>query len=1777
MTVADQIASIFPLELRQPDRSRDAAGKSALCTSDGDFEPLDFSEIEFQDCSAFIHFDAICDIVNAHAADTATRASANGGQGASSNAAGPIAEPKRKQRADESHDFDHHSKRHRLDDSSLLHMASTACRFIVLARSASTAEQGRFLARVAESEGSILLLSTSDISHLRHVGRARSEGELDLIHSAVDVCGTDGQTLVSLPIINSDAVDFAKQPHRFTNGVWLESALALSQAVSGKRHQARSPIVTVEPTLKLIKRPKHTQFDAFVEAFTIELSLDVRLDLDLVSHGSFALTAHEAGHVHRLVRFAFCDDAEEKAIRSSQALSASGVYAAMHASEIPPLHSLQPRQLNAAMFPFQRSSVGFLLGREGIAPPGKNEAGDIQLNHLSGGMMAHDGVRDVGLWWKRLGQHLFFSPFLGKFTTKTEETWSSDVRGGMLAEEMGLGKTVEVFALVLLNADEARSALPTYEDESLEVTVAPTKTTLIVAPEVLRQQWLDEATLHAPDLRTFSYKGYKDAQKQIPQGKSWTDFARQFDIIVVSYDVLRKEVNVARKAPNRSMRHERKYERPRCLLIQLAFHRVVMDEVQLVGHSSAAETVSMIPRDYSLAVSGTPIKQLSDLRSLFAFLRVPGPLYNEANWSRLQLPEMLPSLRDVLGILATRHTKAQVQAEMTLPQQTRTLVPVDFTAIESAFYRDIYQQCRHAIGADALSDSSRARILTAMRDRFGEDTSFLRNILLALRQACTHPQIAGRGTRGNALATSQNIRSMDEVLTIMIEGTKAECASASHSLVQKRIDRAVLLLQDKTNDDRQDLALAMLQAIQPDIESHITAIKADYELSKRVGPLYRFSKTEFEGENDRQLYAASLDDAQQQQPIKHAIDDNQPRSQAEREREHEQAEKRVHRYRHMNVVHARYRVFLEQMHRCLHFQGNVYFQMGDKLKRTERESEAPRRPDEDVNGSQQITEAPNGTLSKEEGALFTQSRTGQDAQSSPSNYETAQEGRLKKLENEAYNEAEKVRQQLLKWSRTTVEHGIQHVERNALDVTLEQLAPQSDFGNGGLRTKAQFNMLSNLRKKLADHSRVVFEWRDAIFVRLSKAVSRDVSDEDENDDQYQENLDAQAESEALLEMYRVLIAEREFMLFGTRIEGSLGRPQLYAQLVREVPHHEGLQRRLMLWQAQGAELSSRPLAKDDYLPSEQELGVMRQQLDHFRKLEAEKRGVAISKESQQKDSRAAEREARGRARRGGHDESGGAAISAVEDVDISEELFLELKPFENVQRELREIAQSVDGREEAMIARQGMEQIRQLLHAQRSMLEKLKRESAAYSALWNHRAAYFKQMQELSDQVGDIQTADVHKERASIDRDELTLRQRAEASSGRLRYLHAIEEEDSSGDSIGASDVSKACPICTERLIKAVVLDVCGHTTCTNCFDKWTARRRQCPICKANVNLRNIYRVTYGSAGKAKRRVEQPSALRRRLQHERFNVMGKELQHEITLRDIQSALGSKLDFLMRHISHIQATQPGTKSLVFTAFSRGISLVGDALRLNGIRFVTLDTGGLRGGRAVDTFKNDLDVNVLLLHSEAQSSGLNLVCAQNIFLLEPLVNHSIELQAIGRVHRIGQTKPTFVYCYQVNDTVEERVVNLARTRSQCLFTSDKCVSNDLRDSAEMVARTQDGRTRTASREGEFVASMSELVECLVDVDEEDHQEGKGVGANGSHSAMTDNGEVAQLPSSSDTHQPPTIPKNEEQQDTEAERARARAERLRAIESRQAMASIERERARNGSDNGSRQSRD
>jgi E3 ubiquitin-protein ligase SHPRH len=85
-------------------------------------------------------------------------------------------------------------------------------------------------------------------------------------------------------------------------------------------------------------------------------------------------------------------------------------------------------------------------------------------------------------------------------------------------------------------------------------------------------------------------------------------------------------------------------------------------------------------------------------------------------------------------------------------------------------------------------------------------------------------------------------------------------------------------------------------------------------------------------------------------------------------------------------------------------------------------------------------------------------------------------------------------------------------------------------------------------------------------------------------------------------------------------------------------------------------------------------------------------------------------------------------------------------------------------------------------------------------------------------------------------------------------------------------------------------------------------------------------------------------------------------------------------------------------------------------------------------------------ILLIVFAVYRSGLTLINATHVILCEPLFNTALELQAISRVHRIGQARPTTVWMYAISDTVEESVLALTTKRRLALLHQSNAPSTD-----------------------------------------------------------------------------------------------------------------------------------
>ena len=126
---------------------------------------------------------------------------------------------------------------------------------------------------------------------------------------------------------------------------------------------------------------------------------------------------------------------------------------------------------------------------------------------------------------------------------------------------------------------------------------------------------------------------------------------------------------------------------------------------------------------------------------------------------------------------------------------------------------------------------------------------------------------------------------------------------------------------------------------------------------------------------------------------------------------------------------------------------------------------------------------------------------------------------------------------------------------------------------------------------------------------------------------------------------------------------------------------------------------------------------------------------------------------------------------------------------------------------------------------------------------------------------------------------------------------------------------------------------------------------------------------------------------------------------------------------------------GHRALVFSQFTGFLAKVRARLDHEGITYCYLDGRTRRRDRVIERFKQGADP-VFLISLKAGGFGLNLTEADYCFLLDPWWNPATEVQAIDRTHRIGQTRPVMVYRMIARETIEEKVVALAR-RKAALF--------------------------------------------------------------------------------------------------------------------------------------------
>ena len=144
----------------------------------------------------------------------------------------------------------------------------------------------------------------------------------------------------------------------------------------------------------------------------------------------------------------------------------------------------------------------------------------------------------------------------------------------------------------------------------------------------------------------------------------------------------------------------------------------------------------------------------------------------------------------------------------------------------------------------------------------------------------------------------------------------------------------------------------------------------------------------------------------------------------------------------------------------------------------------------------------------------------------------------------------------------------------------------------------------------------------------------------------------------------------------------------------------------------------------------------------------------------------------------------------------------------------------------------------------------------------------------------------------------------------------------------------------------------------------------------------------------------------------------------------EEAGSAKLEALFEQVHEI--LDEGHKVLLFSQFVKLLAYVRRELDERKQPYAYLDGQTRNRAEVVERFQTEPECNLFLISLKAGGTGLNLTAAGYVFLLDPWWNPAVEAQAIDRAHRIGQNKPVFAYRMIARDTVEEKILELQRSK-------------------------------------------------------------------------------------------------------------------------------------------------
>ena len=312
------------------------------------------------------------------------------------------------------------------------------------------------------------------------------------------------------------------------------------------------------------------------------------------------------------------------------------------------------------------------------------------------------------------------SIYVNIITGREERSRPSKVRGGILADMMGLGKTLSILSLIVGSMEDASkwakiSPTPPVTTEGVTLK-RNSKATLLVAPLSVVSNWEEQIQAHLKlgTLSCYIYHGNSRCQD--------IDKLATYDVVITTYNIVSSEAS------------ERSRKKSGSPLFQTSFFRIVLDEAHMIREQTTRQfqAVCTLSAQRRWAVTGTPVQnRLDDLGALIRFLRIK-PFDEKGGFTQFILspfknadPEILPKLRLLVDSITLRRLKDRID----LPPRHENIVRLQFNKEE----RQLYEWF-------AKDSANRMNIITGGQRKAlgGKSYVHVLQAILRLRLICAH-------------------------------------------------------------------------------------------------------------------------------------------------------------------------------------------------------------------------------------------------------------------------------------------------------------------------------------------------------------------------------------------------------------------------------------------------------------------------------------------------------------------------------------------------------------------------------------------------------------------------------------------------------------------------------------------------------------------------------------------------------------------------------------------------------------------------------------------------------------------------------------------------------------------------------------------------------------------------------------------------------------------------------------------------------------------------------